>query len=107
MKMSPRSKRFAGILEEKIPPILPRYFTPEDIGFCTIRAVEVSGDLGVADIYVNALHAPKGFLKKLNSAASKIAHEFTQEVSMRRKIHLRFKLDKSVQYVENLKRHGL
>ncbi len=102
MKFSPRSQRLSGVLEEIIPPILQELFSPDDVGFLTITAVEVSGDLGVADIFVRSIGGPDNFLKKLQARNSHISREILGKVKLRRPVILRFKQDKSVSLVEKI-----
>ncbi len=100
MKISERSKRFAGILETKIPPLIQKFFTPDQIGFVTVTAVEVSGDLKVVDIFVRSLNGPVNFCKKLNKLDKKFSHELSQILKARQSLIIRFKEDKSVKAVE-------
>lgn len=102
MKMSPRSQKLAGVLMEKIPTLLQQIFTPDDVGFLTVTAIEVSGDLEVADIFVRSLDGPRGICAKLNTAAGKIAHELLRQVHVRRAIRLRFKPDRGVARAEKI-----
>jgi len=104
MKTSLRSQKLAGVIEEKLPRIIHQILSPDRIGFLTITALEVSGDLGVADVFVRSLNGPSSFLKKLKKTTPKIEYELLRHLSLRRPIKLRFKLDKSVEYVENLEK---
>ena len=102
MKSSPRSQRLSGVLEEVIPPILREMFSPDEVGFLTITAVETSGDLGVADIFVRSIGGPENFLKRLQARTSHISKEILSKVKLRRPVILRFKQDKSVTLVEKI-----
>ncbi len=96
MKISERSKRVAGVLEEKIPLLLRQYVSPNQVGFVTVTAIEVAGDLGVADVFVRSIGGPKDFLKNIQKVTPKIVYEVSQQISLRRPMQIRFKLDKSV-----------
>lgn len=102
MKLSPRSLKLASVIEQKLPTIIHRFLTPEDVGFLTITAVEVSGDLAVADVFVRSLNGPAAYLKKLNRSASKLSAELLKHLEVRQAIKLRFKPDKSVEHVEKM-----
>lgn len=96
MKMSPRSQKFAHVVESRIPRIIQSLLSPESIGILTVTAIEVSGDLGVCDVFVRSIGGPKYFLRPLKKIEKKVAHLLSQEVEMRRVMKIRFKLDNSV-----------
>jgi len=102
MKTSERSKRATGVVREKIPVIIARILTPEDVGFLTITAVEIAGDLGVADVFVSAIGAPDNYLQSLQKIQKKVSTELCREMTFRRPMIIRFKLDKSVEHVEKI-----
>lgn len=105
--MSPRSIRMAGQVEGLVSPMISRYLSPEEIGFCTVTAVEVSGDLQVTDIFVRSINPPGGWLKALKSVAPKIAHELGKTLNLNQKLTVRFKEDQAVKLVEKLREQGL
>ncbi len=96
MRMSPRSQRLAGVIEEVLPPIIKQFTDPLEVGFLTVTAVEVSGDLGICDIFIRSIGEQKKFLKPLKRVTKKISGELTKKIPTRRAIVLRFKEDKSV-----------
>lgn len=96
MKFSERSIRAGGVVQETIPLILQKLFTPEEVGFLTVTAVEVSGDLGVIDVYLRSINGPRSAFAKIRKAEKKIASELVKKVPMRRVPTLRFKSDNSV-----------
>ncbi len=102
MRMSERSKKLAGVIEEVIPQIIQRFTDPDEVGFLTVTAVEVSGDLGVCDIFLRSIGGPDKFLAPVKKATKKISQELTKQIPTRRVIILRFKPDKSVGVAENL-----
>lgn len=107
MKTSARSLRMASQVEALVSPLINRFLSPDEVGFCTVTAVEVSGDLQVADIFVRSINPPAGWLKALKRVSGKIGHEIGQELSLNQKLVVRFKEDQAVKLVETLKKHGL
>lgn len=105
--MSDRSRRLAGTMEQLLPEILRPLLDPDQHGFVTITAIEVSGDLGLVDVFVRSLGGPASYLKDLQRMEKKIAHLLLQKLELRRGFILRFKPDQSVKAVENLKKLGL
>jgi len=105
--MSERSRRLAGTMEQLLPEILRPLIDPDKMGFVTITAIEVSGDLGVVDVFVRSLGGPASYLKELQRMEKKVAHLLLQKLNLRRAFTLRFKADQSVKAVENLKNMGL
>ena len=82
--------------------MLLRYTTPNQVGFVTVTAVELSGDLQVAKVYITTQKAPKEVLTNLRAIAPKIAHELAQKFSMRRVPEVRFAYDESKKLFQNL-----
>jgi|GEM_PF-1196118 len=107
MKMSDRSRRVGGTIEQILPEILRTQTDPDTHGFVTITAVEMSGDLALVDVFVRSLGGPASYLKELQKREKKIAHLLLQKLELRRGFILRFKPDKSVKAVEDLKKLGL
>lgn len=107
MKMSDRSRRLAGTMEQLLPEILRPLIDPDKMGFVTITAIEVSGDLGVVDVFVRSLGGPASYLKELQRMEKKIAHLLLQKLELRRGFKLNFKPDLAVKAVENLRKLGL
>lgn len=104
MKITEKSKKVAGQIETKISLIIQKYLTPEDIGFLTVSAIELSGDLQVCDVFVSSIGGPDRFLQPLQKQAKKIAHDLKVELGLKHKVELRFKEDKSVKHVEKMKK---
>ncbi len=104
MKMSPRSQKLAGVIEEVLPLIIRQFTDPAEVGFLTVTAIEVSGDLGICDIFVRSIGGDKKFLKPLKKATKKISGELTKQIPTRRAIVLRFKEDASINAVEQINR---
>ncbi|HEY5714716.1 MAG TPA: 30S ribosome-binding factor RbfA [Candidatus Gracilibacteria bacterium] len=104
MKTSPRSQKIAGLVQEHLTRIIPLHLTPDEVGFLTVCAVEVSGDLKVVDIFVSSLGGPDTFIKKLNKKGKAIAAELQRRLDMRQTFILRFKIDKSVEHVAKMRK---
>ncbi len=91
MKTSPRSQKLAGVVKQALSPLLQQFTNPEKVGFLTIVQVEVSGDLGVVDVWIQSLNGPKNFLSKLHPLAGRITRELMKQIKVRRAFILRFK----------------
>lgn len=100
MKMSERSKKMASVVELKLSPILMQLVSPEEVGFLTVTAIEISGDLGVCDIYVKSLNGQADYLKVLKKKEKKVAQMLAKEIKTRRIMIIRFKPDKSAKSLD-------
>ena len=95
MKVSARSQKLGGIVSELLPPMVEKFLTPNQVGFLTITAVEVSGDLGLIDVYINVMGAnTKEAIKSLAKVTPKIRFELLKKIKLRREFILRWKVDK-------------
>jgi ribosome-binding factor A len=94
MKVSARSQKLGGIIAELLPPLVEKFLTPNQVGFLTITAVEVSGDLGLVDAYINVMGAnSRDAIKSLAKVTPKIRFELLQKIKLRREFILRWKVD--------------
>ena len=100
MKISERSQKLASVVEASISTLIHQTLSPDKVGFITVTAVEISGDLQVGDIFIRSLNGPENFMKHLRKNEKKIAHLLTKELNLRHAIILRFKEDKSVKAAE-------
>ena len=100
MKTSERSRRLAGVVKQELPPILQQLLTPNQVGFLTVTAIDISGDCGIAEIYLDALSAPAGWLDAVNKVKPKIAHSLLSRVKMRREMVLIFKQDLGIEHAK-------
>lgn len=107
MKISDRSQRLAGTMEQLLPEIMRPLINPDKMGFVTVMAIEVAGDLSLVNVYVRSLGGPASYLKELQRMEKKMAHLLLQKLELRRAFKLCFKADQSVRTVENLKKIGL
>jgi ribosome-binding factor A len=95
MKVSERSKKLAGVIEREISVIIHKLLTPDDIGFLTVTAVEVSGDLEVCDVFVKSFNGPVDYIKALQAKSKKMATMLAKQVKTRRVLKIRIKQDNS------------
>jgi ribosome-binding factor A len=100
MKISERSRRLAGVISQELPPILQQLLTPNQVGFLTVTAIDVSGDCGVAEVWLDALSAPAGWIDAVNKVKPKITHSLLTRVKLRREIILRFKKDTGIEHAK-------
>jgi len=73
-------------------------------GMISVTAVETSGDLGVAKVYLSVydLKSEKDFMKGLKSAAGHLRYELGQALSLRHTPQLQFELDSSLERGANI-----
>ncbi len=102
MKTSERSRRLAGVIAQELPPILQQLLTPNQVGFLTVTAVEVSGDCGIVEVFLDALSAPEGWLKTVEKIKPKIVHQLLSRVKLRREIEMRFKKDTGITHANSI-----
>lgn len=102
MKTSLKSKKIGTILKQKLPFIFQEIINPEEFGFLTIIAIDVSIDGKYAHIFVKSIGGKKDFIDRLNRLAPKIAHEVIQLLPNKKKIELRFKEDSSADILEKI-----
>lgn len=95
MRVSERSKKLAGVVKEQVSLLLQARVTPEEVGFLTITAVEISGDLGICDVFVKSLGGNADYLKVLKKQEKRIAMDLAKIIKTRRIMRVRFKPDKS------------
>lgn len=95
MKTSPRSQKLASIVQTKLPAIINKHLTPNQIGFLTITGVEISGDLGIANIFFTTIGGATEAEKHLRKISRKIVYDLLKVVKLRREIILIWKKDKT------------
>jgi len=73
-------------------------------GMISITAVETSGDLGQANVYLSVydLKSAKEFMKGLKSASGHLRYELGRALSLRHTPQLKFELDKSLERGANI-----
>lgn len=103
MKISERSQRLGSIIQAELPAIIQSIYSPEEVGFVTVSAVEVSGDLEFVDIFIRSIGGPKSTFAKLRRSEKKVAQELIKKINVRRVPIIRFKSDASVSYYDSIK----
>jgi len=73
-------------------------------GMISITAVDTSGDLSVAKVYLSVydLKSQKDFMKGLKSASGHLRYELGQALSLRHTPKLQFELDSSLERGANI-----
>lgn len=102
MKISEKSKKLAGVLEEHLPSILQTLTTPNQVGFLTISAIEISGDCRTADVFVNSIGGPKEYLTSLQKISAKVGFELAKKVPRQFAIQIRFKENQAPKNVQKI-----
>lgn len=102
MKTSERSRRLAGVIAQELPPLLQQFLTPNQVGFLTVTDIEVSGDCGIAEVWLDALSGPADWMTAVEKVKPKITHMLLTRVKLRREIQLRFRRDKGADHAKSL-----
>lgn len=99
MKSTPRTRKLGETVREALAEVLREDVSDPRLDFATITSVQVSTDLGVADVYVTT-HGDQArydeLLEGLHSADGRIRSGLARRVSMRVVPELRYHLDTSV-----------
>lgn len=99
--MSLRSNRVAEQMKKELGDIITRKIKDPRVGFVTITAVEVTGDLSQATVYITSLgneEEQDATMKALEKATGFIRSEIGQRIRLRRTPELTFKFDASIEY---------
>ncbi len=102
MKTSPRSQKLASVFQTKLPIIVNKFLTPNQIGFLTITGIEISGDLSLVDVFFTTIGGEKEAEKNLNKISRKIVYELLKEVPLRREFQIRWKKDDTGKIISKL-----
>lgn len=99
--MSLRANRVAEQMKKELGDIITRKIKDPRVGFVTVTAVEVTGDLQQATVYITTLGDEKEreeTLKALEKATGFIRTEIGQRIRLRRTPEIAFQFDSSVEY---------
>lgn len=99
--MSLRSNRVAEQMKKELGDIITRKIKDPRVGFVTVTAVEVTGDLQQATVYISSLGDEKEREETLNAlvkATGFIRTEIGQRIRLRRTPEITFEFDTSVEY---------
>src|SRR5574340_793662 len=99
MKSTPRTRKLGDNVREALAEVLRDDVSDPRLDFATITSVQVSADLGVADVYVTThgdAERYQALMEGLHSADKRIRSGLARRVSMRVVPELRYHLDTSV-----------
>ncbi|MDO9556968.1 MAG: 30S ribosome-binding factor RbfA [Coriobacteriia bacterium] len=100
MKSTPRTRKIGEAIKEATAAILLEEIADPRIDLVTVTSVEVSSDLGLANIYVvthGESDRQEALIAGLDSAKNRIRSSLGKRVAMRVVPELRFKIDPSVE----------
>jgi ribosome-binding factor A len=100
-----RAERLADQIRAEVAEMISGELKDPRIGFATVTAVDMSGDLHYARVSVSVLgnaDAQQKSLEGLTSAASYVRHELAQRLRLRRVPELTFVLDPAAKENEKL-----
>lgn len=100
-----RTQRVADQVQRDLAQLIQRDLKDPRLGMVTVSYVQISKDLGYADVYVTVLplggkdeaEAIVDSLKVLNSAAGHLRHELARGIKLRIMPELRFHFDETVE----------
>ncbi|MDZ4167540.1 MAG: 30S ribosome-binding factor RbfA [Coriobacteriia bacterium] len=99
MKSTPRTRKLGETVREALAEVLRDDVADPRLDFVTITSVQVSSDLGVADVYVTTHGDQERYdelLEGMRSADKRIRAGLARRVSLRITPELRYHLDTSV-----------
>ncbi len=99
MKSTPRTRKLGEAVREALAEVLREDVADPRLDFVTITSVQVSSDLGVADVYVTTHGDQERYdelLEGLRSADGRIRTGLARRVKLRITPELRYHLDTSV-----------
>jgi ribosome-binding factor A len=99
MKSTPRTRKLGEAVREALAEVLREDVADPRLDFATITSVQVSSDLGVADVYVTTHGDQERYdelLEGLRSADGRIRSGLARRVKLRITPELRYHLDTSV-----------
>lgn len=100
-----RTQRVADQVQRDLAQLIQRDLKDPRLGMVTVSYVQISKDLGYADVYVTVLplggkdeaEAIVDSLKVLNNAAGHLRHELARGIKLRIMPELRFHFDETVE----------
>lgn len=94
-----RAERLQGLLQAELSDIIQRSLKDPRVGFASVTAVDVSGDLRHVKAFISVMGEPaeqEETLATLNNAADYIRTEIGKRVRLRHTPEIIFRLDKSI-----------
>ena len=104
---SRRQVQVADAVQQHMSYLLQRELKDPRIGFTTVTAVEMSGDLRYARIFVSVMGTPeeqKATMDALTSARGFVRRELAARLDLRFAPEVQFKLDTSAEYSDHISR---
>ena len=98
--MSKRTERVADLIRREMADLLMRKLRDPRLSFVSVTAVEVSGDLSSARIFLSSLDGMEKrqeIVKVLTHAAPFLRHELAPRLGLREVPELRFSYDESIE----------
>src|SRR3989442_3363908 len=102
---SHRPERMAELIRQTVAEFLTGNVRDPRVGFVTVTAVEVSGDLAHARIRVSVMGSEEEktkTLEGLGSAARFLRAQLSRELRLRTSPELRFELDRGVEHAQRI-----
>lgn len=96
-----RANRVGEQLKKELGQIFQRELKDPRIGFLTVTAVEMTGDLQQAKVYISVLGSEEqkqNSLKAIEQASGFIRSEIGKRIRLRLTPVLEFKIDESIEY---------
>lgn len=94
-------------LKKELGQIFQRELKDPRIGFLTVTAVEMTGDLQQARVYISVLGSEEqkeNSLKAIAQASGFIRSEIGKKIRLRHTPELEFKIDESIEYGSKIER---
>lgn len=104
--MSHRIDKVESLLKEEISLIFLHKFDDHDYGFITVTNVKVSPDIKIAKVYISVFEKEKreSALEKIKAKTGFIRTELAHRISLRYTPELKFFIDDTLEYAENIER---
>lgn len=104
--MSHRIDKVESLLKEEISLIFLHKFDDHDYGFITVTNVKVSPDIKIAKVYISIFEKEKReiALEKIKAKSGFIRTELAHRVNLRYTPELKFFIDDTLEYAENIER---
>ncbi|WP_025028666.1 30S ribosome-binding factor RbfA [Caldalkalibacillus mannanilyticus] len=102
-----RANRVGEEMKKELSQILQRELKDPRIGFITVTAVEMTGDLSQAKVFLTILGSEEqkeNTLKAIGKAAGFIRSELGKRIRLRHTPELIFKVDESIEYGSKIER---
>jgi ribosome-binding factor A len=102
-----RSNRIGELMKKELGDIIGRKLKDPRVGFVTVTAVEVTGDLQQATVYITVLgddEQKEATFSALMKATGFIRSEIGKRIRLRKTPELLFQFDESIEYGNKIER---